>query len=88
MRRSVSRGNVRPVRVGAARPRDGEAGRWSKAAAKSIETGIPTPTKPIFPASERSLRAGRWLSGPEVSENRRWTTSSQTGNVRLAAPAA
>src|SRR5215469_919207 len=68
MRRSVSRGNVRPMWVGAARPRDGEAGRWSEAAAKSIETGIPTPTKPIFPASERSLRAGRWLPGPELSE--------------------
>jgi len=45
---------------------------WTKVAAKSIETGMPTPAKPIFPTFELSLRAPRLsvpvLSGPELSE--------------------
>jgi ABC-type glycerol-3-phosphate transport system substrate-binding protein len=58
MRRSMIRGNAPPRGSVLRDPEMVKLIGWTEVAAKSIETGIPTPAKPIFPALELSMRAG------------------------------
>jgi multiple sugar transport system substrate-binding protein len=58
MKRSMSRGDARPRGSVLRGPEIVKVIGWTEVAAKSIETGILTPAKPIFPAFELSVRAG------------------------------
>lgn len=58
MKRSMIRGNAPPRGSVLRDPEMVKLIGWTEVAAKSIDTGVPTPAYPIFPALELSMRAG------------------------------